>query len=93
MPPLKQRALLAIMTAAKSSSVLRDWGLQRPQKMGANFEQLLDSEIRRALYRLTDVERVMRIDAITIERDTSRARPTIIYTDLNTGTKDELTSG
>lgn len=93
MPPVRQRAMLAVMTVLGSSTGQADWGLRRPPKMGSNFEQQLESELRRALYRLTDTEQVMRIESIQIERDTIRALARIHYMDLTTGQKDDVTSG
>lgn len=90
MPRLKQRIVLAVSTLLGSSTVLPEWGLSIPKKMGQTFDAQVAVAIRKALRRLTDVERLMLITEIRVERDTWRARATVVYTDLSNGQTDEV---
>ena len=86
MPPLRQRVLLAVMTDIGSSTALAQLGRLRPRKIGPSFQAELSASIRAACRQMTEVERVMRIDAVTVELGASgRYRPTLSYTDVTTG--------
>lgn len=93
MPALRQRVLIA-MTMRKGSAVtLPDLGVAFPTKMGTAFEAEVTASVRAALRQLTDIERVLRINAIAVERGASgRARVTLSYTDLTTGNTDQVTA-
>jgi hypothetical protein len=90
MPRLKQRIVLAVATVLGSSTVQPDWGLKIPAKMTATFDAQVAVAIRKALRRLTDVERLMLITDIRVERDTWRARATVVYVDLSDGQTSEV---
>lgn len=91
MPILRQRILLALVTRKGSSSALPKLGLSWPTKIDAQMARLLDAEARASLFQLTDVEKCMRIDELTIEQveGTGRVRLTLRYTDLQTGEQAE----
>lgn len=89
MPPLRQRVLIAVTTDIGSAATLTELGRIRPRKMAPTFEAEVIASIRKACRQMTDIERVMRIDAITIERGASgRYRPTLSYTDITNGETD-----
>lgn len=91
MPPTRQRVLLAVMTDLGSSALPR-FGVKRPPRMGETFEREQANAVRRALRHMTDVEKVLSIDSIKVERGLGgRARTTIAYTDLLADTADRLT--
>ena len=91
MPPLKQRIALAIVTELGSSTVLPGEGLEHPKKMGATFEADMDIRVRKALRRLTDVEQVMAIQSIQVERGSFRYRVTVLFEDKTSGLASEIT--
>src|SRR5690349_21781461 len=92
MPAIRQRVLLAVMTEKGSSTALPKFGIARPRKVTPSFEAEITASVRASLVQLTDVERAIRIDAIDIERGASgRQRVTISYTDISSGTPDEVT--
>lgn len=83
----RQRVVLAITTAFQSSTVQRTWGIRTAPKMGWSFEQEQEASIREALRQMAEVERVIAIESITIERGSGgRSRATISWRDLTTGT-------
>jgi len=75
-----------------SSSVLPEFGIDRPEKINDQFEARVEQSIRVSARQMTDVEKVARIDAITIERRQGRPRVTIAYTDLTTNLSDEVSA-
>lgn len=90
MPSTRQRVLLALLTVQGSSSVYGRFGIKLPRKMGTSFEVEMRFAVRAALRHLTDAEKVIRIDSITVERGAgSRSRTTVSYTDLATGETDQ----
>jgi len=91
MPSTRQRVMLALITELGSVSIDREFGYLRPRKIGARFEQQVKDSVRSALLQLTDIEKIVRIDNITIDRTgQSRAEVTVKYTDLSTGDADEV---
>jgi hypothetical protein len=91
MPPVRQRVLLAVLTARNSSAV-PGFGTRLPPNMDESFESAVRAEITRALNQLTQVERVCRLDAVLVKRGRlGRAQITIVFVDLTTGTRDQLT--
>ncbi len=90
MPGVRQRVLLAVLTLANSSTVYKG-GIRQPRKMGTFFRAEMTQAVRATLRILTDVEKVIRIDSITVERGSGgRSRTTIEYTDLTTGASDTV---
>lgn len=91
MPPLRQRVYLAIAETRGSSTVRPNDGFRLPEKMGDGFEQLVESRVREALRYLTDVEQVMRIDRILVNRvNSQRASIVVQFTDLETNQPDQV---
>lgn len=68
MPSIRQRVLLIAKTEFGSSTALPNLGIKRPAKIDEAFEAKFRGEIRRAFKRLTDVERVIQIVDIQIEK-------------------------
>jgi phage baseplate assembly protein W len=94
MPKTRQRVLLALMTLLGSSSVLPKFGVRFPKKMGDTFDAQCKNAVRSAMRHLTDVEQVVRIDGITVERGAGgRARITVSYSDLLEASQDAVTVG
>lgn len=93
MPGLRQRVLIAVTTAKKSSSAIPEFGLLVPRVVGPSFESEIKASIRASLSQMTDVEKVLRIDGITVEIGASgRQRVTVSYTDITTGEPDQVTT-
>lgn len=87
MPPLRQRVVLALSTLRLSSTVLRDWGVGVPRKMGSAAEAEVDASVRLALRQLAEVERAIVIDSVTTERGSGgRARAVVRWRDVMTDT-------
>jgi len=94
MPPVRQRVLIALLTIQGSSTALPQLGVRAPARMGTTFENEMRAAVRTALAQLIDVEKLIRIDAIKVERGNSgRARVTVSYTNLTDGTDDTVTNG
>src|SRR5262245_27076239 len=93
MPAIRQRVLLAVIPAFHSSTVY-EGGIKTPRKMGTLFKTEMHNAVRATLKQLTDVEKVIRIDSITVERggNSGRSRTTIEYTDLTTNLSDTVTA-
>lgn len=92
MPLVRQRILLYLLTRRGSSTVLPKWGLRRPPKIDASAVWLMQAETRVALSQMTDVEKSLRIDEITVEQveGSGRVRVIVRYTDLTTGSPDSM---
>ena len=91
MPTTRQRVLLIMMTIKGSSSALRNFGIAIPSKVNRDtIEQEMRTEIDRAFYRMTTVERVIRIDDVIVDPgDYGRVALTLVYTDLTTRQADQ----
>jgi len=93
MPALRQRVLLALSTDYASITVNQTFGLKKPRKMGDTFVAEMKAWVRAALKHLTDVEKVMSLDAVIVERGSGgRSRTTVVFTDLATGAQDTATT-
>ena len=93
MPSIRQRVLLALLTVRGSSTASPGFGIVAPRKMGEQFDVEMKQAVRSALKQLTDVEKVVRIDGIIVERGArSRSRTTVIFTDLITGEGDSVSA-
>jgi hypothetical protein len=93
MPTTRQRVLLAVKTLWGSSSALPTLGIRLPRKLGDTFVADIQQAVRSALYQLTNVEQVVRIDAIdVIKSQGGRAQATISYTDTTTGEASQVTT-
>ena len=86
MPAIRQRVILALGTALGSSTSVPTLGKQRPEIIGERFVAEEETFVRTALRQLTEVEGVIRIDRITVERGRTpnRWRTTVAYTELGT---------
>lgn len=92
MSSLQQRIYLKLMTRVGSSTVQPTFGVTLPDKMGDGFEKRTALAIATAFKQETDVEKVMSIEQIIVERlTTGRAQITLIYTDLTTGQLEQAT--
>jgi hypothetical protein len=85
MPKLRQRVVLTLLTLKRSSSVLPEVGVEIPPKLDDRSEQRIRKAVYQAFYRMTTVEKVMRIDGLLISRNVGRVQITLAYTDLTTG--------
>ena len=92
MPAIRQRVLLALTTIKGSAMGLPDFGVELPKVMDAAFDRRVAASVRLALYQLSDVEKVIRIDGVEVERTTIRATVTVSYTDLTTGQPDSVST-
>lgn len=86
MPAIRQRVILALGTERGSSTSNPTLGRRRPQIIGSRFEDEEKQFVRTALRQMTDVEGVIRIDRITVERGAipNRWRTTVGYTEIGT---------
>ncbi len=92
MPATRQKVLLALKTLYGSSSILPTWGIQAPKKMGDTFEADMQAAVRAALRTLTDVQKVIRIDNIIVQKGAGgRSKTTVVYTDTSSGVDDRVT--
>jgi hypothetical protein len=56
-----------------------------PRKMGTRFADGVIAAVRKGLFHLTDTQRKIRIDNITVERGSHRFAVNLRYTNLETG--------
>lgn len=83
MPSLRQRVLLIMNTELGSSTAMPTLGVPRPKKIDQSYVATTRAAIRSACYRLTDVERVMQILDIVIDKKPGgRIAVTLVYRDL-----------
>lgn len=93
MPPLRQRVLLALKTILSSSTAVPNYGIKFPTKMGNQYEAQVRNSVQVALNQLTSIEKVMRINSITVLKGSGgRSLITVAYTDLTTGQDDQVTN-
>lgn len=93
MPGVRQRVLLAVTTVLRSSTAIPGMGINMPKKMGTSYEAQVRNAVLMSLRQMTDVEKVLRVDAIIVMRTgTGRSQITISYTDLTTGETDKVTA-
>jgi phage baseplate assembly protein W len=92
MPGLRQRFLIKLTTVLGSNTVLPALGVGLPRKIDQSFERKVDNAVRIAMRQETDVDRVARIDSVSVVRGTNSGRVTITvaYTDLETGSRDTV---
>jgi len=91
MPPLRQRVLLALITVFASSTAVPKMGVQMPTKMGRTYEAQVRNSINVALNQLVNIEKVMRVNSITVIKGSGgRSLVTVSYTDLTTNTDDSV---
>lgn len=85
MPGTRQRVLIALSAARGSSTVRRELGLRFGGKIGENFVNEMQGEVRHAL-RFLLAERALRLERVEVEkRSVGRLRIIVTYTDLATG--------
>lgn len=90
MPVTRQRVMLALLTIKGSSTVLPRLGLRMPRKITEAFDTEVRHAVLSALYQLTTVERVIRVNAIHAARlsPAGRVLVEVEYVDLTTGEDD-----
>lgn len=91
MPVVRQRVVLALMTARRSMWQLDDFGngFISIRKVGTSYEAQVKSSVRLALRQLVDVEKVVRIEDVKVERiNTGRTQITVSYIDLTVNEPD-----
>jgi phage baseplate assembly protein W len=92
MPALRQRVLLKLLTTKGSVKINPGFGVGLPRKMGTGFEREMADAVKVAFEQETQIEKVMRLDAVEVVKLSSgRAQITVSYTDLTTGEEDEVT--
>lgn len=84
MPPIRQRVILALATEKGSAAGLEWLGITLPKKIDAAFETAARNAVRLALYQLLEVEKVIRLDAVIVEKLTQgRVVLNVSYTQLD----------
>lgn len=92
MPPVRQRVIIALATEKGSAAGLEWLGMTLPKKIDASFETAARNAVRLALYQMIEVEKVLRLDAVIVEKRTQgRVVLTVSYTDLTTLERERLT--
>lgn len=91
--PVRQRFLLKLRELYGSSSVRPNDGVKLPRKLDLTLQRQVDDAVRVAMRQETDVEKVARIDFVSVERDPDNAGRVAImvsYVDLTTGLTDKV---
>ena len=90
MPPLRQRVLIIATTVLGSATTQPNLGVRWPRKMGDTYEAQVRNALVAAFYQLTEVERVMRIDSVTVTKGRAGRSSTLLqWTDLSTNQPDQ----
>lgn len=93
MPHLRHRVLHTLLMIQGSSTARPIDGVKQPRRMGPTFEAEMRASVRAAMRQMTDIEKVMLIEDIAVERGRGgRARVTVSYRDLTTGLRDQATA-
>ena len=91
MPPIRQRVIIALATEKGSAAGLEWLGMTLPKKIDASFETAAKNAVRLALNQLIEVEKVIRLDGVMVQKLTQgRVILTVSYTDLTTLTSDQI---
>lgn len=93
MPAVRQRFLLRLKERRGSSSVRPNDGIVLPTKIDDSIQSTMNDAVRLAMHQETDVEKVARIDSVTVYRDpnnTGRVLTVVSYIDLTTGQADQV---
>lgn len=91
MPPVRQRFLLIIATLKGSSATLPELGLDFSNIIDDSFERRVDTSVRLSARQMTEIEKVARIDAVTVQTSAlGRALILIAYEDLTLGITDTV---
>lgn len=91
MPGVRQRFLLLAATLLGSSSVLPDLGIVFPTIIDDSFARRVDVAIRSAASHMTDVEKVARINKVSVTTGSlGRVLVLIAYDDLTLGVSDSI---
>lgn len=92
MPSLRQRVLLIMNTEFGSSTSLPNLGVRRPAKIDESYIRTTQNALYEAFYRLTNVERIMQIQDIIVEkRSGGRVAIVLVYRDLTSPIPGEQT--
>lgn len=93
MPPVRQRVLLALRTLRGSSTVLPGFGLVLPRKLDEKAEANVRNAVLAALRRMTDVERVLRVESVVAQKHPGgRLAVLVAFSDLTTGQRDTVST-
>jgi len=86
-----QRVVLTIRTELGSVLAATKFGRRFPRKQTSSLEAEVAGELRRVLRPLTDVERVMVIESIGVQRgDGGRVGIDLRFTNLQTGASEQI---
>lgn len=85
-----QRVLLAVKTVLGSSLCVSTLGTRFPKTQTKTFETEVAAEVRRVLRGMTDDEKVMRIDSLTVSRGGSRFAIDLEFTNFQTGAAESV---
>lgn len=94
MPPVRQRVLLALLTLRGSSTVIPRMGIAMPRKITESFDTEVRHAVLGALYQLTTVERVARVNSVRAERHSPAGRVLVEveFTDLTNNEDDRVSA-
>ena len=96
MPAVRQRVVLALVTELDSAFGLPGFGngVMRIKRIDQTIKRRVQNAVRAALRQLSEVERLIRIDAIEVEDlGSGRLSYTVSYTDLTNAEPDEVSIG
>lgn len=83
MPTVRQRMLLILRTRRGSVVGMPDFGVELPTIIDEQFPRRVEMSIRASAVQLTDIERLVKIDSITVQTTAlGRAQVSVSYTDL-----------
>jgi hypothetical protein len=92
MPIERQQVLLALKTLYGSAAAAPTFGVRPPKKMGSRFQSEMTAAVRAALRHLTDEQKVIRLNAVTVTHGQGgRGLVHVDYTITRTGKQDVLT--
>lgn len=89
--PVRQRVFIRLLTLKGSSTSVPELGAAIPGKMDERFSAKVVAAVHEALRQEVEVERVMSILSIDVQRSNRRAAIHVRYQDLTTGEPGEVT--
>ena len=89
--PVRQRVFLRLLTLRGSSTAVPELGAAIPGKMDERFTARVVAAVHEALRQEVDVERVMAILSVEVQRSNRRAAIHVRYQDLTTGEPGDVT--
>ncbi len=88
---VRQRVMIRLGTLRRSSTSLPELGVAMPPKMDQHFVPKVVSAVYEALRQEIEIEKIVRIESVDVQRGNRRASVHVRYIDLTTGQREKAT--